>query len=340
MKIFGKKCKFSFGVIQVLMFASFFLTLINGEIGWIIIYAFAAAHIISVVLTVISTKNVRVEIKPDFAGVHEKNEPFTVEVMFAKAGFCLLPDIYFEVYDNTNGLKYYCARTALIGRKSVTVSLNLTSQICGLDTIACTEWCATDLFGFITAKTPVNLRTAAAILPELKKFEGKAPVPKLIPDDDEEHENSAVNSFFGGTPGYEYRDYEAGDSPRKINYKLSAKRRRLMVRRDESTVSGTTRILIRQNSGGGYAEQAFAAANEVIRLGGAAEVFHCGKSFFAASPAELEKLREWLAFRNYAVTSGDNDYDDEKLLDNMDYVFGCDKDPDLEDFFKDRNSSN
>ena len=49
-------------------------------------------------------------------------------------------------------------------------------------------------------------------------------------------------------PGYEHREYVAGDSPRRVNYKLSAKKQKLMVRLDESNGYATTNLYITENA--------------------------------------------------------------------------------------------
>ncbi len=50
--------------------------------------------------------------------------------------------------------------------------------------------------------------------------------------------------FFGGFPGYEYREYVPGDSLKRINSKLSAKRDKLMVRLDEKQSSSNIAVIL------------------------------------------------------------------------------------------------
>ncbi|MGN0650573.1 MAG: DUF58 domain-containing protein [Oscillospiraceae bacterium] len=317
MKISGEKTKISIGFAQVLMFVIPFLLLINGEIGWIMLYAVVAAYIISAVLFLISVHNIKLEMTPEFLGVHEKNETVTVNVTIKKTGFCLLPHITLRLM--AGGIEnVLTARTALIGRSSVTVSFKCGFAECGLNKATLLCWWGEDILGFISREADSGLCSTVAVLPELKPLENITLTPKLIPDeDDEEQEETVSNALFGGMPGFEYRRYEAGDSPRKINFKLSAKQRELMVRRDESTISGTTRILIRSNSYPDSFEKALSMADELVRRGGTAEIFHCGESFRASSPATLDKLREWLAFRKVGKLP---DVSEEQLFEKMDYI--------------------
>jgi uncharacterized protein (DUF58 family) len=51
--------------------------------------------------------------------------------------------------------------------------------------------------------------------------------------DDEAEETTEQLIPFGGFPGYNHRDYEPGDPIRRINWKLSAKRDKLLLRLDD-----------------------------------------------------------------------------------------------------------
>lgn len=317
MKVSGEGTKISVGFTQVLMFIVPFLLLINGEIGWIMLYAVVAAHIISAVLFLISVRHVSVEMEPEFLGVREKDDKFFVNVTLRKTGFCLLSDIAVSLMTGTDD-NVTTAKTALIGRESVTVKFECSFAECGINEAVCTGWAACDILGLISKRIGANLSAKAAVLPQMKPYEGIALNPKLIPDeDDEEQEETVQNALFGGVPGCEYRGYEAGDSPRKINYKLSAKRREIMVRRDESTVSGTTRIYIKSTCYPDSAEIALAMADEIVRRGGAAEIYHLSDSYRASSQATVEKLREWLAFREFHTHAVE--FEDE-IFDKMDYI--------------------
>lgn len=317
MKVSGEETKITVGFTQLLMFIVPFLLLINGEIGWIMLYAVVAAHIISAVLFLISAKHITAEMEQEFLGVHEKGEKCRVNVTLRKTGFCLLPEINLALMAGTaDDVK--TAKTALIGRKSVTVSFECSFIECGLNKATFVGWMGTDALGFITKSIKWDLSATAAVLPELKPYEGAPLNPKLIPDeDDEEQEETVQNALFGGVPGCEYRGYQPGDSPRKINYKLSAKRHEILVRRDESTISGTTRIFIKSSCYPDSAETALSMAGEIVRRGGAAEIYHLDDSYRAASLTTLDKLREWLAFREYNTDSEDCE---DKVFDKMDYI--------------------
>lgn len=67
--------------------------------------------------------------------------------------------------------------------------------------------------------------------------------------DDSEEINGSLSSA-GGFPGYEYREYVEGDSLKRINYKLSAKRDKLFIRLDEP-ISSLRQAVVLDNSTSG-----------------------------------------------------------------------------------------
>lgn len=61
--------------------------------------------------------------------------------------------------------------------------------------------------------------------------------------DDSEEVNGGL-STTSGFPGYEHREYVVGDSPKRVNYKLSAKKDKLMVRLDEPSTLMKTAVIL------------------------------------------------------------------------------------------------
>ena len=67
-------------------------------------------------------------------------------------------------------------------------------------------------------------------------------------------------------PGYEHRDYIPGDSLKRINWKLSSKRRHLMVRQDEPIALARLSVVLdfRRAAGELPPEQCFAMEEQII----------------------------------------------------------------------------
>lgn len=67
-----------------------------------------------------------------------------------------------------------------------------------------------------------------------------------VADFDDTEEVNATLQSSSGFPGYEHREYQEGDSLRRINYKISAKRDKFFIRLDEP-VSSTRHMVILDN---------------------------------------------------------------------------------------------
>ena len=286
-----------FGWIEALAFAGVIMAFISADFGWILIYSMALAIAASVIVCVISRKRFDVSCG-GFTGVYAVGDKVTAELVFTGHGFCFLP--FITVYGRFMG-QPFTARCSLFGRRG-SVKISLRAAECCLNKLEIDGIILRDMLGLISFRSPVRPeQCAAAVLPRIVEYTGPSVPPGLLPSDDEAEAEQSLLS--GGMPGYEHREYFPGDSPRRINYKLSAKKQTLFVRKNESAAAESTDIILAPDADGSCAEQALALSGRLIADGGAAKVI-CGKdSFTAASPSSLPKLREWLAFRDLSAAS-------------------------------------
>ena len=275
-----------FGYVQALLFSAMLLIFINGEAGWGMIYIIAAGIAASTVVFAASHKHFAVECS-SFSGLYRKGDTVKAELVFRAKGFCILPHI--TVNGDFMG-KPFTVRCDLIGR-TCRVEISMAAEYCGLNRLKIEDVILRDSLGLITYRSDIIPESgAAAVLPDIVEYMGPEVLPSALPsDNDEEAEEGSVS---GGFPGYEHRGYEPGDPLNRINYKLSAKKRTLMVRRDENTSAQSTDIVIAPGSDDTCMEQALALAGRLAR--GICGADSCG----VASPASLDRLREWLAFRD------------------------------------------
>lgn len=281
-----------FGYIEALLFAAVLLIFINGEAGWGMIYIISAGVAASVVVFAASHRHFTVECS-SFSGLYHKGDTVGVELVLRAQGFCVLP--FITVNGSFMGSPF-TARCALIG-KTCNVNITAVASQCGLGRFEVDELILRDSLGLITYRSDILPESGAvAVLPDIVEYAGPEVLPSRLPsDNDEEAEDGSIS---GGSPGYEHRSHQPGDPLNRINYKLSAKRRTLMVRREENTSAQSTDIVIVPGSDGSCMEQALALTTRLISLGGAARVICGGDSFSAASPAAVDRMREWLAFRD------------------------------------------
>ncbi len=281
---------------QALFFSVLFLIFINADIGWALVYIIGAAIVVSVTTFLISRKHFTAELR-ELSGVAECGRNIEFEIILKKNGFCAIP--FVELCVNANGAVNI--RTSLLFRKKITVNGSFRAAHSGLNKVTLNEVVIRDFLGLLQFKIPVGQTTQVAVLPRIIEYDGPEIKPNMLPSEEEEAEEG-VTVMNGGMPGYEHREYVPGDSPRRVNYKLSAKRHKLMVRLDESSGYATTNLYIAENAMPICCDKAFALASRLIIRGGTVKITHKGEERTAATPETLDRMREWLAFREFAET--------------------------------------
>ena len=280
------------GLVQTLFFSAVILLFIDGETGWLLMYTVLAAVVLSAVPVIFSRSNVVVSMD-GFSGMTSVGEKTTARLKISKKGFCFVP---FVTISGELAGQPFVAKLSLMLSSSSVVELSFRPTECGLNKITISEVQLADFFGVARFRRKADQISSIGVVPRVIEYKGPDVVPSSIPTDEEQQEESR-STLFGGMAGYEHREYAAGDSPRRINYKLSAKKRKLMVRMDESTATETTNILLSADSGSLCAEQAFALAKKLAEVCSPVAVHHKGESFLVSRPENIDRLREWFAFR-------------------------------------------
>ena len=285
------------GTFTALVISVIFMLYLNGDIGWALIYLLGGTAVVSLVMFFISKRHFSVELS-ELSGVTECGRKIDVEVILKKSGFCILPFIELNINVGADELPIKI-RTALIFGREKRVSASFRSTHSGLNRVELTEAAVYDLLGLARKRIPLELSTQKAVLPKVVEYDGPEIIPNTLPSEEEEVEEG-ITVMNGGMPGYEHREYVPGDSPRRVNYKLSAKKNRLMVRLDESQGSKTTNLYISENAMPVCCDKAFALASRLVIRGGTVKIAHRGDDRSASTPETLERMREWLAFREFA----------------------------------------
>ena len=282
--------------IQAMFFAALFLTFINADIGWAMVYIIGGISLLSSVSLFLSKKHVRAELH-EISGTAQVGQDAEFEIRLTRTGFCFIP--YIELC-----LLADCRiniRTSLLFSGTKTLRGSFKASHSGINRLNLDLISIRDFAGLFNLKIPVGQEAKKAVLPKIVDYAGPEIIPSVLPSDDEDAEEG-VTVVKGGLPGCEHRDYVPGDSPKRVNYKLSAKRNRLLVRLDESAGFAATNIFIAENGLPECCEQAFALAKILVNKGGSVKITHKNETKGANSPETLDKLREWLAFREFAET--------------------------------------
>lgn len=289
------------GLFGAMLIAVVFMLFLNGDIGWALIYILGGTAVASLVMFLISKRHFTVE-PEELSGVTECGRRVDIGIKLRKTGFCMLPFIELTI-DTDSGEQPIKLRTALIFGKKKRVSVSFHPSHCGLNRVTLVDVSVYDFLGLARKRIKLGLCTQKAVLPRRIEYDGPEVLPNMLPSEEEEIEEG-VTAQNGGMPGYEHREYVPGDSPRRVNYKLSAKRNQLMVRLDESQGSASTNLYIAANAMPICADKAFALASRLVIRGGTVKVTHKGAEQTATSPETLDRMREWLAFREFGSAAG------------------------------------
>ncbi len=284
-------------IIQALFFAALFVTFINADIGWAMVYIIGGISLLSAVTLFLSKKHFKAELH-ELSGTAEVGQSVEFEIKLTRTGFCFIP--YIELCLSTDSR--INIRTSLLFSGTKTLRGSFKASHSGINRLKLDLITVRDFAGLFNLKVKVEQEAKKAVLPKIVDYNGPEIIPSVLPADDEDAEEG-VSVMRGGLPGCEHRDYVPGDSPKRINYKLSAKRNRLLVRLDESAGFAATNIFIAENSLPVCCEQAFALAKQLVNKGGSVKITHKNETKSASSPETLDKLREWLAFREFAETA-------------------------------------
>lgn len=172
------------------------------------------------------------------ASLSDKGDTVFAELTLPRSALFLLCIVTVEVKSSyhfgTDG-----ATTFRIGgsRKDSTHRCKFSCDYFGKGDIYIAGAVATDFLGLISLKIGKDeQRKTVRILPLIKDMNPKNDLTKTLEEtaaynDSEETNDKAAVSV--GMPGYEHRNYVPGDSLKMINWKLSAKKDTLLVRKQE-----------------------------------------------------------------------------------------------------------
>lgn len=309
------------GLIAALAISVLFTLFLNGDVGWALIYTIGGTAVISAVLFLVSRRHISIKLS-ELSGTEKCGRRVEFEIVLRKTGFCIMPFIELCVDAGEESLPIRI-RTSLIFGKTKRAAGSFRAERSGLHKITLSRALIYDLVGVMRGKIELSQTVQKGVLPKEIEYDGPEVLPSVLPSDNEETEEGAAVKR-GGMPGYEHREYVAGDSPRRVNYKLSAKRNKLMVRLDESQGTRATNIFLANNAQSVCADKAFALARRLIMRGGTVKITHKGAEITAATPETLERMREWLAFREFAGTGAVTEPADSAFPEGTSMVFSGD----------------
>ena len=173
-----------------------------------------------------------------------RGEENKYSLIIENKGNITIPFVDYSVNINNkfSSNKTISKRVAVDSSKSFINTFFLTSEHIGLANIIVPQISVSSIFGFFDKRYQINKEIDTTILPDYKEISNVYQALEIGGGLDLEDE---VNrSAFQGEPGYEYKDYIEGDPLNRVNWKLSSKQNKLMIRKSISGSKLTKSILL------------------------------------------------------------------------------------------------
>ena len=229
------------GVGFLLFLFTFYL---DGEMGIILIAFVLFAPLVSYAMAAYARKRIKVRI--DCEGYVQKGSTLDVKITVEKTGIVPLAivELVPEATEVFSGLdKRYHLSLAGADRKSF--HCRAEAIIAGNGEIAVPEIYSCGFLGFMKLKLKNKEQypdsKSVGVIPALPEVSAASQLFRNIADgvmtSDEEENDTAMQFSTNTSPGYVHREYVEGDPLKRVNWKLSSKKNKLMVRLDEAVAS-------------------------------------------------------------------------------------------------------
>lgn len=222
--------------------AYLFTFYLDADIGVVIMAFLIIAPLLSILLAEMAAKKVTAQIQvPDTV---QKGRHFTASVVYTSDSRLPVPFIRQSLVTAANFIPddTRSIQSAMTFQEPLEFQFGLTAAYAGLAAVDPAQARISDYLGLLDFQ-PKHLPETQyiGIIPAIPSLANAGIMLHSVSDavltQDEEEEETAALYSSQTMPGYIHRDYVPGDNLRRINWKLSAKRSKLMVRMDEAAAT-------------------------------------------------------------------------------------------------------
>lgn len=244
-----ERSKFYFGLLMMFGMAYVFTNYLDGDIGVVVWSFLILAPLISVLLSWNACRQISTRFEtPSYLA---KGRHFTAKVTVTAEGKLPVPFLRCSVQASQNFSSEDArpVQSAMTSEEPLEIPYEMTAKYAGCGLISIQELAVYDYLGWFRFKVnQVPASVKVGVIPEIPSLTNANVILHTVSDivltqDDEEEESSAALSAQS-MPGYIHRDYVPGDNLRRINWKMSAKRQKLMVRMDEAAATVRPTIIL------------------------------------------------------------------------------------------------
>ena len=244
-----ERSKFYFGLLMMFGMAYIFTHYLDGDIGVVVWSFLILAPLISVLLSWNACRQISAKFEtPSYLA---KGRHFTANLSVTAEGRLPVPFLRCKVKTDLNFIQEdtRAVQSAMTSEELLEIPFEMTAQYAGCGFISIQELAVYDYLGwfqFSVKQLPQPVKVG--VIPEIPSLSNANVILHTVSDivltqDDEEEESSAALSAQS-MPGYVHRDYVPGDNLRRINWKMSAKRQKLMVRMDEAAATVRPAVIL------------------------------------------------------------------------------------------------
>lgn len=242
-------CKLAAALIMMAVMAYAFTFYLDGDIGVVIWSFLIIAPLLSILLAFLASKHVKIQLEAPTYVI--KGRGFSPTIRLTADGRLPIPFLRCTMRQNANftPVDDRTVQCALIAGQMQEIQYSMTAAYAGCGAFSMDNVTVSDYLGlvnFSVKELPEAVKIG--VIPEIPSLTGAAVMLHAVSDvvmthDDDEEESSAAFSSVS-MPGYIHRDYVPGDNLRRINWKLSAKRNKLMVRMDEAAATVRPSVIL------------------------------------------------------------------------------------------------
>lgn len=253
-------CKLAAALTMMAVMAYVFTFYLDGDIGVVVWSFLIIAPLLSILLAFWARKHIKIQLEaPTYVA---KGRGFSPMIRLTADGWLPIPFLRCNMRQNANFIPVddRTVQCSLMAGQTQEIHYSLTAGYAGCGTFSLDHVSISDYLGLVNFSVkempePVKI----GVIPEIPSLTGAAVMLHAVSDvvmthDDDEEESSAAFSSVS-MPGYVHRDYVPGDNLRRINWKLSAKRNKLMVRMDEAAATVRPSVILDLHSDDQTAEQ-------------------------------------------------------------------------------------
>ncbi len=223
---------------------------IEGEMGVVLFAFMIIAPLISLIIAFFGRKRLAIRIDSD--GYVKKDNELEVTVTIEKMG--KFPFSIIEIVPDASpvfDIERKSYKLSMLFADKCEFKYKVKAKVGGNGEVYIGNVYSCGFLGYIRFKVKQGLPepVSVGVIPEIPDIK---PTSRLLrqladvvmtTDNDEENESSMV--FSANTaPGYEHREYVQGDPLKRVNWKLSSKKDKLMVRLDEAVSSVQPMIIL------------------------------------------------------------------------------------------------